>query len=306
MSSSYVGGTCYLKYAVVTAVDTAQVWTAVRVDAQPFVYGLTCDNNKDDQKTYTAKNGGSYTVKCGVDYWGGDLSSVQTATFEACMDACDATSGCIDVSYSSGTCYMKSVLNTASTASWVWTGVKTLEVPLDLTQTELHSVWQPADTQVVMEANLFTQTLTGTNPSYGISTQLWFPVVPYTVYEISFEYYQQATQGQSYFLEVGDSNGYLATLGWNQNNVGSQVNVSPSYNNALGWTQTAQQVSTCWTTKAQPQQAPPSGSWQTGTVILYPRTTRGYFRRDNYGLGTTQWRNVYVRQKTNDFCGITQ
>lgn len=274
--------------------------------AQPFVYGLTCDNNKDDQKTYTAKNGGSYTVQCGVDYWGGDLSSVQTSTFEGCMDACDTTTGCIDVSYSSGTCYMKNALNTASTASWVWTGLKSLEKPLDLTQTQLYSISQPADTHITKDTNLFVQTLTGNNPSYGISTVLRFPTVPYTVYEITFEYFQQATQGQSYFLEVGDSAGYLATLGWNQNNVGAAVQISPSYGNALGWTQTASQVITCWNTKALPQTAPASGSWQTGRVVLYPRTTQGYFRRDNYGIGTTEWRNVYVRQKTNDYCGITQ
>lgn len=305
---SYVGNTCYLKHTVGTANDAAQVWTAVRVDAQPFVYGLTCENNKDDKKNYKAKSGGSYTVECGVDYWGGDLSSLQTSTFEACMDACDAATGCIDVSYSSGTCYMKSVLNTASTASWVWTGRKSVstETPLDLTQTELYSVHQPADTKVTKETNLFTQTLTGSNPSYGISTVLRFPTVPYTVYEISFEYYQQATQGQSYFLEVGDSAGYLATLGWSQNPVGSAVGISPSYGNALGWSAVSSQVINCWNTKAEPKTAPASGSWQTGKVVLYPRTTQGYFRRDNYGLGTTQWRNVYVRQKTNDYCGITQ
>jgi hypothetical protein len=308
---SYVGNTCYLKHTVVTANDAAQVWTAIRVNAQPFVYGLTCDNNKDDQKTYKAKTGGSYTVECGVDYWGGDLSSVQTSTFEACMDACDAATGCVDVSYSSGTCYMKNVLNTASTASWVWTGRKSVstepaETPLDLTQTELYSISQPADTHISKETNLFIQTLTGTNPNYGISTVLRFPTVPYTVYEISFEYYQEATQGQSYFLEVGDSSGYLATLGWNQNSVGSAVQIHPSYGNALGWTPTAYQVISCWNTKAEPKTAPASGGWQTGKVVLYPRTNQGYFRRDNYGIGTTQWRNVYVRQKTNDYCGITQ
>ncbi|KAF3044328.1 hypothetical protein E8E12_008185 [Didymella heteroderae] len=308
------GLTCDMRgrfHTVVTANDAAQVWTAVRVDAQPFVYGLTCENNKDDNKTYKAKNGGSYNIECGVDYWGGDLSSMQTSTFEACMDACDAATGCIDVSYSSGTCYKKSVLNTASSAAWVWTGRKSVstepaETPLDLTQTELYSISRPGDTHITKEKNLFTQTLTGTNPRYGISTVLRFPTIPYTVYEISFEYYQEVTQGQSYFLEVGDSNGYLATLGWSQNSVGSAVQISPSYGNALGWTPASYQVINCWNTKAEPKTAPASGSWQTGKVVLYPRTTQGYFRRDNYGIGTTQWRNVYVRQKTSDYCGITQ
>ncbi|KAJ8111750.1 hypothetical protein OPT61_g5729 [Boeremia exigua] len=301
---SYINGACYLKHTATSAMDAAQVWTATLLNAQPYIPGLSCDNNKDDGKTYTGKNGGSYTIVCGTDYFGGDLSSLQTSTFEACMDACDSTKGCIDVSYTSGTCYMKNQLTTASTASWVWTGRLVTEQPLDLTQTQLFSINQPADTHIQKEKNLFVQTLTGTNPSYGISTMLWFPTIPYTVYEISFEYWQDNTQGQSYFLEVGDSNGYLATLGWDQTPVSANVRKDPSYFQALYGSQTGLQMNSCWTSKAQPQQAPASGSWQSGKVALYPRTSRGYFRRDNYGLGTTQWRNVYVRAQKNDYCGL--
>jgi hypothetical protein len=281
------------------------VWTAVRVDAQPFVYGLTCDNNKDDKKTYNAKNGGSYTVACGVDYWGGDLSSAQTSTFEACMDTCDTTAGCLDVSYSSGTCYMKSVLNTASTASWVWTGRKVTEVPLDLTNTQIYSNYHPADTHITKEVNLFSQTMTGNDNSFAISTRLYFLTIPNTVYEISFEYYQEAGRDQVSFIEVGDTQGYLATLAWYQSAQGTKVLGGPSYGNAIP-SPAGRQLNTCWNNKIEPSIAPTSGTWQTGTVILYSRTTQGYFRRDQGGLGTQSWRNVYVRQKTNDFCSITQ
>jgi hypothetical protein len=281
------------------------VWTAVRVDAQPFVYGLTCDNNKDDKKTYNVKNGGSYTVECGVDYWGGDLSSAQTSTFEACMDTCDTTTGCLDVSYSSGTCYMKSVLNTASTASWVWTGRKVTEVPLDLTNTQIYSNYHPADTHITKGVNLFSQTMTGNDNSFAISTRLYFPTIPYTVYEISFEYYQEAGRDQVSFIEVGDTQGYLATLAWYQSAQGTKALGGPSYGNAIR-SPAGGQLNTCWNNKIEPSIAPTSGTWQTGTVILYSRTTQGYFRRDQGGLGTQSWRNVYVRQKTNDFCSITQ
>lgn len=304
MEFSYVNGACYLKHTATTAMDSAQVWTATLVNAQPYAPGLSCDNNKDDKKTYKAKNGGSYTIMCSTDYFGGDLSSLQTSTFEACMDACDSTKGCIDVSYSSGTCYMKNQLNTASVASWVWTGRLVTEQPLDLTKTQIYSVNQPADTKTTAEPNLFTQTLSGTNPRYGISTVLRFPTIPYTIYEISFEYFQEDTQGQSYFLEVGDSSGYLATLGWSQTPAGSEVQRSPSYWQALGGTAVGMKLNACWVNKVQPQQAPTSGTWQSGKVVLYSRTTTGYFRRDNYGFGTTQWRNVYVRAQKNDYCGL--
>lgn len=303
--SSYVNGACYLKHTAITAMDAAQVWTATLINAQPYVPALSCDNNKDDGKTYTAKNGGSYMIMCSTDYFGGDLSSLQTSNFEACMDTCDSTKGCIDVSYSSGTCYMKNQLNTASAASWVWTGRLVTEQPLDLTKTQVNSVNQPADTRTTSQTNLFTQTLSGTNPDYGISTMLWFPTIPNTIYEISFEYYQEATQGQSYFLEVGDSRGYLATLGWKQNPVGGNVSKSPSYFQALGGSKVGLQLNTCWINKAQPQQAPAGGSWQSGTVVLYSRASMGYFRRDNYGLGTTQWRNVYARAQKSDYCGLS-
>ncbi|KAJ8116343.1 hypothetical protein OPT61_g2196 [Boeremia exigua] len=302
---SYVGSTCYLKYAVVTASDSPQVWTAVRADAQPFVYGLTCDGNKDDKKVYAAKSGGSYTVECGVDYWGGDLSSVQTATFEACMDACDATTGCIDVSFSSGTCYMKNTLNSASPASWVWTGRKTLEVPLDLTQTIVNGNTQPADTQITKAPNLFSQTLSGTNPNYGLSTMLWFPTIPYTVYEISFEYYQDPGNSQVSFVEVGDSQGMLATTAWFQDREGTAVLGGPNWGVAMGGT-VGGEMNACWNSKSEPQITPASGSWQTGTLLLYTRTDQGYFRRDNGGFGTQQWRNVFLRQKTDDYCGVTR
>lgn len=305
MVSSYINGACYLKHTATTAMDAAHVWTATLVNAQPYVPGLSCDNKKDDGKTYTAKNGGSYTIICSTDYFGGDLSSLQTSTFEACMDACDSTKGCIDVSYSSGTCYMKNQLNTASAASWVWTGRLVTEQPLDLSKTQINSVSRPADTKTTAQPNLFTQTLSGTNPDYGISTLLWFPTIPNTIYEISFEYFQEDTQGQSYFLEVGDSRGYLATLWWRQTPAGGNVSKGPSYYQALGGSSVGLQLNTCWTNKAQPQQAPASGSWQSGKVVLYSRTTMGYFRRDNYGLGTTQWRNVYARAQKNDYCGLS-
>lgn len=165
----------------------------------------------------------------------------------------------------------------------VWGGRKSVstEKPLDLTQTELYSVNQPADTHVKKDPNLLTQTLTGSNPGYGISTVFRFATIPYMVYEISLEYYQGATQDQSYFLEVGDSWGYLATLGWYQNPVGSNVQISPSYGNALGWTRAAQQMIACWNTKVEPKKARQLANWHSAPV---PKDNQGYFRRDNYGL----------------------
>jgi hypothetical protein len=92
---------------------------------------LTCADGKDDKKSYTAANGGSFIIECGVDYGGNDLSAVDSASFTACMDTCDSTAGCVDVSYVWGRCYMKSAAETSSAAGYVWTGRRTTAGPSD-------------------------------------------------------------------------------------------------------------------------------------------------------------------------------
>ena len=114
-----------MKYAITTPVDLSYVWTATLVDTKPFVYGSTCKDNKDNGKTYTAKNGGKYVIECATDHYGGDFGALDTETFDACMDACDAKTGCIDVSFTAGRCYLKDRLEPARSNSNVWTGRKT-------------------------------------------------------------------------------------------------------------------------------------------------------------------------------------
>ncbi|KAJ9630987.1 hypothetical protein H2203_001515 [Taxawa tesnikishii (nom. ined.)] len=84
---------------------------------------LSCDNNASNGTTYTSSAGTSYTILCGTDYGGGDLASGQASSFEDCINQCDSTTGCIDVSYVAPMCYMKSTLGTPSSTSYVWTAV---------------------------------------------------------------------------------------------------------------------------------------------------------------------------------------
>lgn len=126
--SSYVNGACYLKRSLATLVTADWVWTAVRQDSN--TNAISCVDNMSNGATYTAKIGGSYKIECGLDYAGGDMQSLDTATIELCMDACDRTDGCVDVSFVYGTCYMKNAINGNGTpAGHVWTGrqVKTPE-----------------------------------------------------------------------------------------------------------------------------------------------------------------------------------
>jgi hypothetical protein len=91
---AYANGFCYLKNQVTTTVSNANVWAAKKQNAKET---LTCVDKKDDGKMYQASKG-KYKVVCGKEYAGGDLSSTSTASFEACIEACVGTDGCVDVS----------------------------------------------------------------------------------------------------------------------------------------------------------------------------------------------------------------
>ncbi|KAI7283488.1 hypothetical protein KC345_g2943 [Hortaea werneckii] len=69
-----------------------------------------------DNTIYTAISGKKYTVECNTDHQGGDLASVHADSLLACIESCDSTDGCVDVSLSGSACYMKSVLGRALSA----------------------------------------------------------------------------------------------------------------------------------------------------------------------------------------------
>ncbi|KAJ9624958.1 hypothetical protein H2203_004909 [Taxawa tesnikishii (nom. ined.)] len=90
---------------------------------------LTCEDKKMNGTTYTAEHHGVYEILCGIDYRGGDMSSAVTPNFGSCIELCDATKGCVDVSYvaPSMACYLKSHLTSLNVTSYVWTA-KRIEV----------------------------------------------------------------------------------------------------------------------------------------------------------------------------------
>lgn len=52
-------------------------------------------------------------MECGIDHAGGDMGSKTVSSLKQCIDACDSTSGCVDVSLSGVACYLKSSLGAA-------------------------------------------------------------------------------------------------------------------------------------------------------------------------------------------------
>jgi len=83
---------------------------------------LDCTNGESDGTVYTSA-AGSYDIVCHVDYAGGDVAAAGgLASFEDCIDLCDNTPTCIDVSYApGGACYMKSSLGAANPNGGIWT-----------------------------------------------------------------------------------------------------------------------------------------------------------------------------------------
>ncbi|MCJ1332648.1 hypothetical protein MMC10_009341, partial [Thelotrema lepadinum] len=126
LAVAYVSGTCYLKSQVNSPTINSGVWGAKRVDAPAQT--LSCVNKQSDGTTYQSGQR-SYSIHCGADYYGGDLSSATTSTLDLCIAACDSTDGCIDVSYSGNNCFMKNKLNTLTKNGNVNTAVLTSAEP---------------------------------------------------------------------------------------------------------------------------------------------------------------------------------
>ncbi|KAF2717964.1 FMN-linked oxidoreductase [Polychaeton citri CBS 116435] len=64
-------------------------------------------------------NGKQFLIECGIDHVGGDLKSQSVSSFTACINLCDSTAGCVDVSLSGSACYLKKSLGAAKAAGGI-------------------------------------------------------------------------------------------------------------------------------------------------------------------------------------------
>lgn len=101
---SYVGGACWMKRQISSYYSNTAVISAKKVT-------LSCANGAGDGTIITASNGGSYQVLCSQDSYGGDISGGPSPSLSACMNTCDQTTGCVDVSYTGGNCWLKSSIS---------------------------------------------------------------------------------------------------------------------------------------------------------------------------------------------------
>ena len=162
---AYSGNTCYLKNTIGPAssnsgVQSAVVAGTVSQSSAPIGHP-SCPS---DDGTVVTRGGLAYTIKCGADYYGGDLTSTQTTSFGACIDACSASKQCVDVSYVQGACYLKSQLTTLAANEQVWTAVQTTASRAPPADTNSLSVRCPGDNPVS-----YTSTAGTSSKAFSIS-----------------------------------------------------------------------------------------------------------------------------------------
>ncbi|KIW21646.1 hypothetical protein PV08_02226 [Exophiala spinifera] len=99
---SYSGTACYMKSGI--GVYTINgVWGAVKAATST----LTCPSA--DGQVYDG-----FTIACGIDHVGGDLSNFYAGSLNSCLDTCSTTADCLGVAYAAPYCYMKSTINEPS------------------------------------------------------------------------------------------------------------------------------------------------------------------------------------------------
>ncbi|KXT05837.1 hypothetical protein AC578_1103 [Pseudocercospora eumusae] len=94
--------------ATSAAVTNAATSTSV---SAPSTTPVACPASNSTQ--YTATNGKTFLIECGIDHYGGDIKDVWAANFTHCIESCSTTTGCVNVALAGTACYMKSSVGAA-------------------------------------------------------------------------------------------------------------------------------------------------------------------------------------------------
>jgi hypothetical protein len=69
------------------------------------------DNTSDDECTFVS-NGKTFVGRDSTDFYGNDMALMQTEDLTACVEQCAIEAGCMAVSWSNKSCYLKRVVGT--------------------------------------------------------------------------------------------------------------------------------------------------------------------------------------------------
>lgn len=130
LNVAYVYGSCYMKNQKNEAQDHDWVWGAIVVDnptptssipVPTSTSTLTCEEWVSDNSFFVTAQNKQYEILCGVDYEAGDMSMATVMTFEGCLDICDSTEGCIDITFVGKSCYLKNkIVGKPVKRDYVW------------------------------------------------------------------------------------------------------------------------------------------------------------------------------------------
>ncbi|KAK3622528.1 hypothetical protein LTR56_022157 [Elasticomyces elasticus] len=151
---SLSGNACYLKRGVGSRVVQPGIWGA------RLITSSTPDNGtvvpapppscpESNGTIFVGNSGGRFIIECNTDYAFGDFAQSKVGSFEECIQICDATPDCIDVSNTGGAggCYLKNSLGEPSYNENVW-GARMLDPPENTTT----SAAAPSGTERVVDA----------------------------------------------------------------------------------------------------------------------------------------------------------
>ncbi|OJD35635.1 carbohydrate-binding wsc [Diplodia corticola] len=107
--------------------------------ATPSSSTISCPTS--DGKTISGPRGQKFLIECGTDHQGGDMGApTYPGSFAACVAQCDATDGCVDVSYvSNGPCYLKGTLGGSLANAGIWGAKLTASLPSGIAARGCHA-----------------------------------------------------------------------------------------------------------------------------------------------------------------------
>ncbi|KAI7392635.1 WSC-domain-containing protein [Hortaea werneckii] len=97
--------TVYQNYDFVASSSSSTTSSATQISSSqgPSSTAVSCPGSDN---TVIMSNGKTFTIECGIDHAGGDLTAQGVGSFQECIDACAKTASCVDVSLSGSACYL--------------------------------------------------------------------------------------------------------------------------------------------------------------------------------------------------------
>ena len=115
-SSSIVSSSTTSSKSTSTPASTTSSSSSKTSSAAATSSAVTC-NGMTNSTIYTASNGKTFLIECGIDHASGDLTSTSvtsdTAGYKQCIEICAANSACVDIALSGVACYLKKSVGAA-------------------------------------------------------------------------------------------------------------------------------------------------------------------------------------------------